>query len=401
MDNQRNILVIGTGHLADMTTEKLKNAGFLVGRIKSKTFQFNEDSDIQEESLTYAEEKLKEGGVQSAVAACIVDNDDAVNMHIMLATMRVRIDMPVFVSLLNDTLSSCAGTFDHEQVRVINPTILATPVFIRALTERISRPVRRLHTKNVELTPLPRRPKLIYVTFALIFAIMSIDILFFVLTEPGMTILKAYYFFVGEVTSFSFNDVSVVNYDPVVYFFRTTLLWATFSVVPIGIGIIAAATWSYFNEVRLHGRRRYHLKNHVVICGLGNLGHHLVTELRRQNRKILVIEQSMESPFIDAARTLGAKVMIADATLQHVLENAAIHKAEALISAVDDDDRNLIIGLNARALQPDIRLILRIFDGDKAKEIRDRFDIQFAYSMSDITSDRIVDDITKLSVVAA
>jgi len=42
---------------------------------------------------------------------------------------------------------------------------------------------------------------------------------------------------------------------------------------------------------------------------------------------------------------------------------------------VNDDLVSLEVGLNARAIDPRIRVILRIFDGDTATELRQRLNI--------------------------
>lgn len=47
---------------------------------------------------------------------------------------------------------------------------------------------------------------------------------------------------------------------------------------------------------------------------------------------------------------------------------------------------NLEVGLNARAIHPRIRVILRIFDRDTAEELRQRLNIHYAISLSAIAA---------------
>jgi hypothetical protein len=47
---------------------------------------------------------------------------------------------------------------------------------------------------------------------------------------------------------------------------------------------------------------------------------------------------------------------------------------------------SLEVGLNARAIHPHIRVILRIFDGDTATELRRRLNIHYTISTSTIAA---------------
>jgi hypothetical protein len=58
---------------------------------------------------------------------------------------------------------------------------------------------------------------------------------------------------------------------------------------------------------------------------------------------------------------------------------------------VSDDLVNLEVGLNARAIHPRIRVILRIFDRDTADELRQRINIHYALSTSAIAARAMLD----------
>jgi voltage-gated potassium channel Kch len=87
---------------------------------------------------------------------------------------------------------------------------------------------------------------------------------------------------------------------------------------------------------------------------------------------VLVVEKNADNRFLPAIRERGIPVMIADATVPGTLVDAAVDRAAAVASIVGDDLVNLEVGLNARAIHPRIRVILRIFDGDTAEELRRR-----------------------------
>ncbi|MDO8470090.1 MAG: NAD-binding protein [bacterium] len=395
---QKKVIVIGTGHLADVTEDKLaEGAKFEVIRIKSKTFQFDEDTDIQEESLQYAKERLVEAGIQKAFVVCLVDSTDGLNVHVLLAVAELRPDIPTFVSIIDETIYHNVSGFDHNVV-VVNPAKIAEPAFISALEERLPKQrsfMDQVVQRTLELPPPKKSRAAVFMT-ALILVMMGIDILFFMMTE-GLSFTKAYYYFASEVTSFSFGDVMVKQYDPWIENTRTTLLLMTFAIVPIGIGIIAGTWWAHLNELRTTGKRRYRMRDHIVVCGLGNLGYRIAETLFEKGLRVLVIERELETPNVELARARGIPVMIADATARYALTNANVGRAAAIISAVNDDMQSLKIGLGARWFNPNLRIVLRIFDRGTANAICERFGIQFALSMSDMASDKIVGDILQLA----
>ena len=71
-----------------------------------------------------------------------------------------------------------------------------------------------------------------------------------------------------------------------------------------------------------------------------------------------------------------------------MLDDTNVAQARALISVINDDSINLEIGLNSRSFQPGIRLILRIFDEQMAKKIKEYLNIHLTLSASDIADEK-------------
>ena len=80
-----------------------------------------------------------------------------------------------------------------------------------------------------------------------------------------------------------------------------------------------------------------------------------------------------------------------NALLPGVLEDAGVRKASSLISVVNDDYTNLQIGLSARSYNPDLRLILRVFDESMGKVIKEKLDIHLTLSMSALVDAKFAD----------
>jgi Trk K+ transport system NAD-binding subunit len=70
---------------------------------------------------------------------------------------------------------------------------------------------------------------------------------------------------------------------------------------------------------------------------------------------------------------LGIPVIHDDATRPSTLEAANIQKARTIIMASQNDAMNLQIALKARSMNPNIQVVLRIFDDDFAHALQEQF----------------------------
>ncbi|MFW3146985.1 MAG: NAD-binding protein [Thermoplasmatota archaeon] len=93
------------------------------------------------------------------------------------------------------------------------------------------------------------------------------------------------------------------------------------------------------------------MRNHVVLCGLGEKGSFILEDLRRNGDEVVGVEIEEDVPSIKAAREKGARVVIGDAASEKVLLSAGIRKAEMLIVTCDDESTNIEVAKRARSLR--------------------------------------------------
>ena len=141
------------------------------------------------------------------------------------------------------------------------------------------------------------------------------------------------------------------------------------------------------------------LSNHVVLVGLGKLGYRSFRLLRRLSEAVVVIERDPENQFLEEVRRDGAPLLIGDARREALLADAHVARARSIILASDDDLANLEIALDARKLNPAIRVVLRMFDQNMADKIRDGFNIHIAMSQSAISAPAFVMAALERSIV--
>lgn len=115
------------------------------------------------------------------------------------------------------------------------------------------------------------------------------------------------------------------------------------------------------------------LKNHIVLVGMGHLGYRVARALHEMGKQIVAIEQNPRVDTFNGARKLGIPVINDDATRPSALEGANIKKAQTIILASQNDAMNLQIALKARSMNPNIQVVIRIFDEDFAHSLQDQF----------------------------
>jgi Trk K+ transport system NAD-binding subunit len=135
------------------------------------------------------------------------------------------------------------------------------------------------------------------------------------------------------------------------------------------------------------GSRRIRASGHIVVAGIGSVGLRVVEQLRARGESVVVIDSHENGRYLPAIYAKRLPAIIGDARLERTLRAAGLARAKALLSVTNDDLANLEIGLNAKLLRPDMRVVLRIFDQELAQSLREQLDIHFAFSMSAIAAE--------------
>lgn len=155
-----------------------------------------------------------------------------------------------------------------------------------------------------------------------------------------------------------------------------------FFIMPvIGISIIAQGltefSLMFFNR-RARGKEwevavASTMNNHIILVGLGHLGFRVTRKLHEMNQDIVVIELGPAVDLVDSVKSLGVPVIMDNATRDLALQVAGISRARAIILCTQNDSLNLHIALKARSFNPQIQVIVRIFEDDFASELESQF----------------------------
>lgn len=161
--------------------------------------------------------------------------------------------------------------------------------------------------------------------------------------------------------------VSTIGYGDVV---PQTLGGRIFSIIIIISGVsVALYTFTAFMTFSMEGELKNilgvskmqekinQLKGHVIVCGYGKVGKMIVSNFIRRNIPFVVIEN--DSTALEILIRNSLPHVHGDATYGEILNMAGISKGKVLISCLSNDADNLYVILEAKEMNPRIRLILR------------------------------------------
>jgi len=110
------------------------------------------------------------------------------------------------------------------------------------------------------------------------------------------------------------------------------------------------------------------LHNHIIVCGAGRVGEHVIHRLRLENQSCVAIEQ--DEDICDHLKTRGILYICDNATKDDVLVQAGIEHASGLISALPSDADNVYVTLTAKSLNPGLRIVARMERSESENKLR-------------------------------
>ena len=123
-------------------------------------------------------------------------------------------------------------------------------------------------------------------------------------------------------------------------------------------------------------------RDHIVLIGLGHVGFRVLGELLDRGRQVIVVEAQDSGQFIEEARARGVPLVIGDARRESLLRDLCIEHARCVIACTDNDLVNLEVAIDVRAINPNIRLVMRFFDQSMAQKLGKAFAVDSTFSTS-------------------
>lgn len=381
------VLIIGSGHLVSRLKKLIPADKYEIIHTTLDEINSHTASDSLIENL-----EAYTAGIDLASASMVylIDMQDEVNLQLIIALISLHRDIPITAALFNENLTPHLQS-THNKLNILNPAKIAAPSFVDALYQPVDRPVIQIPATNRQPIAEKNNDFLIEKLVIAFIALLLGAVVFFHFSE-NLSWVNSLYFVIVTVATVGYGDINLLQSSTSSKLFVVLLILAS----TVFIWMIFSLTIDRLLKKRIQralGRKKHTISNHVIVCGLGKLGYFIVEELLRRKEKVIIIEQTEDSRHIDYFRNLGAEVYIGDARLTKVLSDVNASKARALISVINNDSVNLEIGLNARSLQPAMRLILRIFDEQMAQKIKEYLNIHLTLSASAIADGKFYDQL--------
>jgi Trk K+ transport system NAD-binding subunit len=181
------------------------------------------------------------------------------------------------------------------------------------------------------------------------------------------------------LTAVGSSDVEL-NRPPVAQVAQLLLTLAGLALLPL---VTAAVVEGLVNaRLALSAGRPAPRVDHIVLVGLGTVGTRVMRQLTDLGLEVVAIDRRTDARGVEPAERLGVPVIVGDAGREETLRAASVETCKALVVLSTDDVTNLKAALNARALRPGVRVVLRLFDHDFARRVQTAFDINTSRSVS-------------------
>ncbi len=103
-------------------------------------------------------------------------------------------------------------------------------------------------------------------------------------------------------------------------------------------------------------------RHHAVVLGAGGVGLRVVRDLRDMGMEVVVVDHSPDPEAQETLSRLGTPVVQGDARLAGTLERAGLPAADVFVACTGDDRINLEAAMKVRELNPDVRIVARVWD---------------------------------------
>ncbi len=199
---------------------------------------------------------------------------------------------------------------------------------------------------------------------------------YFLLGGGDWSVGDCAYMTVISLTTVGYGEVlRGIDHVPYARLFTATLLVLGAGVVLYFLSVLTTyLVEGEFLDLRRKRKMRKmidKLSEHIIVCGAGRTGGHIVHELCEARWPFVVIDNDVERiNRCQDAEDVSIDHIIDDATDDAVLLSAGIEKAAGIVAALPQDKDNLYVVLTARGLNQKLRIVTKAVDFRAAPKLR-------------------------------
>ena len=109
------------------------------------------------------------------------------------------------------------------------------------------------------------------------------------------------------------------------------------------------------------------MKDHLIICGFGRVGHQIAEQLVAEKTHFVVIDMKPET--VKELETKEIPYILGNISDDELLEKAGIKRAKGLFAAADSDTENVYVTLSAKVMNPGIYVVARAAHKDTENKL--------------------------------
>jgi Trk K+ transport system NAD-binding subunit len=278
--------------------------------------------------------------------------------------------------------TSMIGVKDELEVRGIT---VPPPTATRSSHSRVRRVIDAARAMRDDVNPM-LFPSL---AFALFLTLGSTAVVRFAYQNPRMSWIDALYFASETITTVGYGDFSFAQQSPLLRLFGVGLMFSGAIVTAILVAFIADLLLSRRFVQTAGLRRARHMRDHVVVVGLGSVGIRVVNDLTAAGYDVLVIEGDENNRFLPTLAELDVPVIFGDSTMRQTLESARVDHARGVAVVTDNDMENIetgIVLLKVLGSDTKVPIVMRVQGRALGAAVNQRFGFENVRSIVDLAA---------------
>ncbi len=224
---------------------------------------------------------------------------------------------------------------------------------------------------------------------ALLVVIVSTIVVHFGHQNPRLSWLDALYFTSETVTTVGYGEFSFAQQSDWLRLFAVGLMFSGATITALLVAFLADLLLSRRFVQTAGLRRARHMRDHVVVVGLGSVGIRVVSDLTAAGYDVLVIEKDDDNRFLPTLADLDVPVIFGDATMRQTLESARVARARGVAVVNDDDMQNIetgIVLLEILGSDTKVPIVMRVQGRALGAAVNQRFGFENVRSIVDLAA---------------
>jgi len=290
--------------------------------------------------------------------------------------------MLIYYVPVQGKMNLVSAVLSEQQLRVGDRLIIGTQPRIRQPRKSL---IRKLVKIFANIREFQKHAQSVTGMAIALLVIILLSTFTYISTKHGISFIDALYFAVGMITGAGGNDKVVENAPDSIKLFTVVIMLIGAAVIGIWYAmltdfILGSRLKQFLDAARIPER------NHYIVCGLSGIGIKIVQQLHLSGHEVVVIETDANNRFVTTARDMSIPVILADASFRATLQRSNIDTATSVLAVTSDDATNLEIALKAKALAPNIPVIVNYADPDFAGIAQQVFDFEAVLSPAELAA---------------